>query len=122
MQNRSIKICNQIDELKNLQPGWFDGEGNKFDNDTLDYLKDFIIRSFENSSITYLYIYPKPQADVSVECDFSNVCITLLFNTKDKIIEFSIINLYDDNSVYETFPMKESSIELIKNQLKNLEE
>jgi hypothetical protein len=122
MQDNSIS--EQINEIKNLQPGWFDGAGSKYDDHTLDYIKDFLIKTFDNCGYTkQIYIYPFPDQGVSVESDYNNISVYLCFYIQEKFIDFHITNLYDDDkSVYESFPMKESSIELIKNQLKNLEE
>lgn len=122
MQNKSIS--DQINELKNLKPGWLDGAGSKYDDHTLDYIKDFLIKLFDNCGYTkQIYIYSFPDIGVSVECDYNNITVCLCFYIEEKNIDLCITNFYDDDKcVYETFPMKESSIELIKSQLKNLEE
>jgi len=120
MQDKSIS--EQINEIRNLQPGWFDGAGSKYDDHILDYIKDFLIKLFDSEEQKHLYIYPFPDTGVSVECDYNNFNVSLCFYTLEKNIHLCITNFLDDDSLYETFPMKESSIELIKNQLKNLEE
>lgn len=62
----SLDITAQIDGLKHLEDGWFDGDGESFDAHLLDRLADDFVRRYP-TDIGRPYLYPTPDGAVRVE-------------------------------------------------------
>jgi hypothetical protein len=56
----------QLNELKSLREGWFDGDGQAFDAESLNRLAADLLRWYP-SGVAMPYIYPTPDGNVQVE-------------------------------------------------------
>lgn len=62
----TISLQDQLTVLVTLQDGWYDGEGTKYDRESLERLFKHIESMMINPE-DIPYIYPSPDGNVSVE-------------------------------------------------------
>ncbi len=61
-----LNVPAQIDKLRDMQPGWLDGEGSAPSHSGLDWLSGIFSRYYPKNA-TLPYVYPTPEGGVDME-------------------------------------------------------
>lgn len=90
-----------LDALKNLKDGWYDGEGLAPKDEDVDWLKKCVDKYYKSDLPAY-YVYPTPEGNVVIEWCIGNNNISLDINFTDKHGWFHCWNSVTDeeNSEY----------------------
>ncbi len=78
-----LDIDFRLDELRQLQNGWMDGEGGKLSESGLDWLKTCFDRYF-NLGVPIPYIYPRVDGGLSIEWTFPHHEISMEVDLDNK--------------------------------------
>lgn len=91
VDTRLILFFQRIDSLSELQNGWFDGEGEPFNRDDLEWLKLAFLSSY-SVWLPIPYIYPTPEGCVRAEWTINSNEISLEINLAKKNGEWHYLN------------------------------
>ena len=76
-----LDISTQLDDVRDLKDGWFDGDGVAFNQDELDWLANMFERYYSDNAI-FPHVYPVPENDVNLEWSIDTLEIGLEINLR----------------------------------------
>ncbi len=94
-------ISEQIDRIRSLKVGWFDGDGNIPTPEGLDWLQLKVEEFFGVEGMPPPYIYPTAEGKVQIEWDTKNE-ISLEIDVENKYAE--LYSTKDDEIGYVIIP------------------
>jgi len=83
----AIRISQRLKEFRDLEPGWLEGSGKKFDADSLFWLNGFLTMEV-CPFIKSPRLYPIEGENVSAEWDVGRTAIILEFYLKERKAHF----------------------------------
>jgi hypothetical protein len=96
-------ISDQIADIRNLQPGWYDGEqGKAYSKESLDWL-ELQFQSFYPKDLPEPYIFPEPDGEVLCEWEKGVWFIAVHFNFSDLSVRIFIYEGTDDDEFERTY-------------------
>lgn len=107
-----IPVPDQVDSLKGLQDGWFDGEGVAFNDEALAWsskLLESIVNGFE---LATPHIYPTPEGSVRAEWSRPLWEISAELDWSRKSSEVRAVRLDADEMIERTFPLGDAGQEV----------
>lgn len=103
-----LNVPAQLDKLRDMQPGWLDGEGNAPSHSGLDWLSGVFSRHYPKNA-TLPYVYPTPEGGVDMEWSIGKREISLGIDLVNHRGEWSRYNTDTDQSDEKTLDLDESA-------------
>lgn len=103
-----LDVPAQLDKLRDMQPGWLDGEGSAPSHSGLDWLSDVFSRHYPNNA-TLPYVYPTPEGGVDMEWSIGKLEISLGIDLANHSGEWDCYNTNTDHSDEKTLDLDDSA-------------
>jgi hypothetical protein len=95
----------RLQELKQLQPGWFNGVGKAMDPDGMDWLASWFETHYPED-LPAPRFFPTSEGKVRVEWSFSRLEMSLEIDLKQRTGRWHIIDLANDADIQDTLDMR----------------
>ena len=92
-----LEIANQIEDMKKLQDGWFDGRGSSFSPDGLDWLAGKL-QAHYSRALPQIYLYPGPEGKVHAEWSLNAYEVGIEIDLCSHQGEWDYINVHTHES------------------------
>ena len=113
LESKWDDVFDRLNELSNLEDGWYDGEGVTPSEDVIDKLKRFYIDIYPKD-YPRPYHYPYPDGGIGIEWQFNGYNISVLIRNNLVIEDMCIF----DTKSNDTVTVSISNIDDIPNILK----
>ncbi|NTU49721.1 MAG: hypothetical protein HGA87_02295 [Desulfobulbaceae bacterium] len=103
-----LDISERLDELKNLNDGWLDGEGTAPNPEVLNWLSNSFTRYY-SAELPLPYIYPTAEGGIQVEWSLPPNDVSLEIDLTTHQGEWHCLNLNTNEEETDTFNLNEGS-------------
>lgn len=93
----NLDIFVQIEELAELQPGWFNGKGQQFQEHDLKWFGEKFYNLYD-PALPLPRLYPTPDGTIQAEWSTDNYEVSLEINLSDQTSEYQSVNINTTNS------------------------
>ncbi len=103
-----LDVIVRIDELKQLKRGWFDGKGEAFDPQQIDWVVE-AFKSFYPDDTKLPYLFPTPEGKLFAEWSLGANSVSLEIDLSSRSADWHVLHNATDAEETEQFDLNDSA-------------